>query len=164
MNKCGKYQILTADLLRQLVDYDATTGVFRWRVTKNNRLRPGDQAGSVRPNGYVNLGVAGKLYLAHRLAWLYVHGKWPDSELDHVNRIRSDNRIANLREATRALNCQNSLQSGRNTSGHKGVYFCLRRVKWCARIYRNGRSRHLGYFALIEDAVSARLAAETLAS
>ena len=160
MNKNSECQVLTAELLRQLLDYDPTTGVFTWKITRNSRLKVGDVAGSVRPNGYVNLGVAGKLYLAHRLAWMYVHGEWPAGEMDHINRVRNDNRIANLRIVTRSQNCHNSFQHKRNLSGCTGVSFDLKACKWHARIYRNGKTKNLGYFVHLADAIAARKVAE----
>ena len=139
-------ELLTAERLRELLHYEPSTGVFTWKITRNSRLKPGDVAGSVRPNGYINLGVAGKLYLAHRLAWLYVYGVWPERMIDHINRNKSDNRIANLRDVTRAQNCQNTLKLSTNTSGFKGVGFDKAKGKWEAKIWYEGRKKWIGYF------------------
>lgn len=147
--------ILTQATIKELLHYDSSTGLFTWRKTKNNRLKPGDVAGSVRPNGYVNLGVAGKLYLAHRLAWLYMHGKWPSCVIDHINRDKSDNRIANLRDVTSSVNEQNKLICSRNSSGYRGVCFDPRRGKWEAKIWHHGRKQWIGYF---DDAMEAATA------
>jgi len=146
--------ILTAERLRELLHYDPTSGEFTWKITRNSRLRSGMRAGSVRPSGYVNLGVQGKLYLAHRLAWLYMRGVWP-GEIDHINRTKSDNRFANLREATRAENCQNTLTSTRNTSGFRGVCFDKVKCRWEAKIWSDGRKKWLGYFPTAAEAARA---------
>ncbi|OOV08859.1 hypothetical protein RF819_02655 [Rhodoferax fermentans] len=146
---------MTQAKLRELLNYDPLTGVFTWRETANNRLRPGDVAGSVRKSGYVNLGVGGKLYLAHRLAWLYVYGAWPSKELDHINENKSDNRIANLRDVNRSQNCQNIRLPKRNTSGVKGVYFDKRASLWHARVYHDGRHHCAGFHARLRDAAAA---------
>lgn len=150
---------LTQSDLKRLLDYNPETGAFTWKLVDNNRLRPGDVAGSIRKSGYINLGVQGALYLAHRLAWLYVNGQWPAGELDHINRDRSDNRIVNLREVTREQNCQNMLKPSNNTSGYKGVTFDRRKNMWMAKIYTRKRSRFLGYWHRAEDAGAAYAAA-----
>ncbi len=98
--------------------------------------------------------------MAHRLAWLFVHGVWPKEQIDHRNGIRDDNRFVNLREATLAENNQNRGVSPRNTSGHTGVYFNKKTGKWHAEIMTNRRKKHLGCFNDIEDAISARKAAK----
>jgi hypothetical protein len=94
--------------LKQILDYDQNTGVFRWATRKCQRKRAGEIAGSVSNKGYVMIGIDYKKYSAHRLAWLYVHGDWPAGEIDHINRDRTDNRISNLRVATRRQQIENS--------------------------------------------------------
>jgi hypothetical protein len=88
---------LTAERLRKRLRYDAETGLFTRRVGSGH-AHAGDMAGSVHSTGYVRICIDGGRYTAHRLAWLYVHGVWPSGQIDHINRNRSDNRIANLRE------------------------------------------------------------------
>jgi HNH endonuclease len=93
--------MLTANRLRKLLNYDPATGVFRWRVGRQHRVNVGDVAGCiVRPKGHRMIGVDGKRYLANRLAWLYMTGKWPKLEINYLNRNASDTRWANLREMT----------------------------------------------------------------
>jgi hypothetical protein len=88
---------LTAEQLREQLHYDAETGVFTRRVGSSN-ARAGDMAGSIHSTGYVRIGIDGGKYTAHHLVWLYVHCVWPSDQIEHINRKRSDNRIANLRE------------------------------------------------------------------
>lgn len=146
---------LTAERLRQLLSYDPETGVFRRRVTQTNRNKVGDVAGTPNDKGYLLIMVDGRRYLAHRLAWFYVYGEWPAGEIDHINRQRSDNRIANLRDATRSLNTQNTGMFSSNTSGKKGVSFHRASGKWQARIGLDGRLIHLGVHATKELAALA---------
>jgi hypothetical protein len=103
---------LTSHRLRDLLAYDPETGLFRWLVSKGSNAPAGVVTG-VRANskvGYVYIGIDGVRYLAHRLAWLYVYGVWPSQMVDHINRVRTDNRIANLREADCSLNAQNAVR------------------------------------------------------
>lgn len=150
---------LTSERLRTLLRYDALTGAFTWAQDRTNRCKAGQPAGWSDKGGYLHIRVDGKLYLAHRLAWLYVYGKWPTSILDHRNRFPSDNRISNLRLATHSQNHGNTPPRADNTSGVKGVSWCKRRSKWQAGIRRNGKRVGLGYFTNIEDAAKAYRAA-----
>lgn len=151
---------LTAERLRELLDYDPETGVFVWRVGRRGKGALGSVAGSLGPRGYLRLTVDSQDYRAHRAAWLYVHGRWPAAELDHINGQRDDNRLGNLREATHAENMQNRARHRNNTSGSAGVNWCGRKRRWVARICVDGRRRHLGYFATLEAAAAAYLAAK----
>lgn len=99
-------------------------------------------------------------YLAHRVIWLLYTGKWPASEIDHVNGIRNDNRIDNLRDVSHADNLRNQRLSKNSTSGHTGVYWVKRSNRWEATIKVNQKTRHLGYFIEKADAISARKNAE----
>ena len=101
-------QILTALRLHSLLRYESDTGVFTWRIRSNSRAAKDQRAGCLcKALGYVLIGIDGKMYYAHRLAWLYVHGKWPGQVIDHINRVRNDNRICNLRDVSRAVNNAN---------------------------------------------------------
>jgi hypothetical protein len=95
----AKRTILTAALVRELLDYDPKTGVFRWRSTTRKGEQAGSVAGSLQSDGIWRILVNGREYNAHRLAWLHVYGKWPPLVLNHINGDKADNRIANLREA-----------------------------------------------------------------
>ena len=96
---------ITQDDLKSLLTYDPDTGEFRWRFSRP-RCAKGALAGTASYHGYTVIKINGRSYRAHRLAWLYEYGRWPNGELDHINRRRSDNTIANLREVSRFVNCQ----------------------------------------------------------
>lgn len=148
-------QELTAARLRELLHYDPETGVFTWLVRAAHRIQVGDEAGTV-VDGYRNIKVEGRLHKAHRLAWLYVAGDWPELGIDHRNGIGTDNRFENLREATQAQNCQNLKLNKNNSSGHPGVHWVARCSLWAARIMVNRREVHIGYFKSLELAAAAR--------
>ena len=152
---------LTAEKLRELLHYDHETGIFTRKVRTSSKTSAGDVAGYLcETHGYWFIGLLGQRYRAHRLAWLYVYGTWPKDQLDHVNRIRTDNRICNLREATHTQNARNMSKASNNTSGHPGVHWRSDRSKWWALIESDGQKHYLGCYNTIEDAVAARKAGE----
>jgi hypothetical protein len=130
---------LTAERLREYLSYDSETGVFSKRGKSVGFLVP--------PKNYMRIYVDKRQWLAHRLAWLYVHGVWPAGQIDHINGIKIDNRIANLRCVSPAENMQNILRakSYNKSSGLLGVTWAEREKKWKAQISVGGISRHLGY-------------------
>ena len=150
---------VTAEYLRDILDYSPETGLFTWRVAPNGRIKIGQRAGSPDTGGHLQIRINKRFYRAHRLAWLYVHGEWPPEDIDHINSERADNRLCNLRPATRAQNCQNSRLYRSNTSGFKGVVWHARGSKWSARIRANGRVHHLGRYTTAEAAHAAYVAA-----
>lgn len=150
---------LTADRLREILAYDPETGVFTWKVRTANCVRVGDVAGSFDDKGYIKIKIDGRMHKAHRLAWLYVHGVWPKSGIDHVNSVRDDNRSANLREATQAENMQNERVSrSNNKTGFLGVAPSY--GKFQAQIWVGGKKMHIGTFDTPEEAHAAYLAAK----
>lgn len=150
---------LTAERLRELLHYSPETGVFTWKKRRGGSAKPGNVAGRLNDNGYWRIRVDGPEYFGHRLAWLYVHGVWPDAEIDHIDRNRANNRIDNLRQATRWENCQNTPPRPTGTSRYRGVSFEARRSLWRAQIARRGRNAFLGYFDTEEEAFAAYVAA-----
>lgn len=145
----------TIDRICELLDYDPETGLFTWRVPRligkgMRTLKPGSVAGTLR-KGYILIGIDGTQYSAHRIAWLITHGEWPACDIDHINHDRKDNRIANLRTATRGQNLANSSPRTDNTNGTPGVWYWAARRKWKA--FYQGRT--LGYFVDRDDAVAA---------
>lgn len=149
--------MISQEKLKQLLHYNPETGIFTRLVTVG-KSASGNAAGYSHPNGYVYIQLCGKRYFGHRLAWLYVNGCFPD-EIDHINRIKHDNRIENLRNVNREQNMQNQLISKNNTSGFKGVSFHKRNGRWQARIKHKGKLINLGFFATPEQASDAYLAA-----
>lgn len=144
----------TADQLRELIGYDPATGIFTRLVSTSSNARAGTEAGTTRRDGYREVKIAGRPYLSHRLAWLHFYGVWPEGELDHINGDPSDNRIANLRPATRGENMQNLRGANRNNlSGMLGV--TTDRRGWRANIKLGDRRVNLGTFDTPQEAHAA---------
>jgi hypothetical protein len=148
---------LTAERLRQLVDYDPETGIFTWKI-KRKKVVVGERAGRMMNSGYQAIGIEYGLYLAHRLAWLYVYGEWPKHNLDHINGNRLDNRIANLRDVPQVVNAQNR----RRALGRSGLIgaFTAKAGRWRSQIRINGSQVPLGFFDTAEEAHQAYLTAK----
>jgi hypothetical protein len=139
-NGDDKEQVLTQARLKELIDYSSETGTFRFNIARSNRIKVGQVAGSVNSGnskGYRQIRIDGRLYLAHRLAWLFVYGAWPNGDLDHKNRIRDDNRIKNLRiSPSRSAQLANM---GTRRNGLKGACYRPKRNHtnpWRAQIKR----------------------------
>lgn len=98
---------LTVVQLKELLHYNPETGVFTWARSVGQRARIGRVAGSKVPSGYIKISVSKRVYSAHRLAWLYMTGSWPENEIDHVDNNPSNNAFSNLRAATKSQNAQN---------------------------------------------------------
>jgi HNH endonuclease len=143
--------MITQKRLKELLRYDLKTGEFFWRVSPGKRLFVGKRAGSLDRQSYLVIRIDYKIYRAHRLAWLYVHGKFPKGQLDHKNRKRADNRISNLRIATQSQNMVNApIHRDHKHSNFKGVT----KVKnsWMAQICKNYKNIYLGCFSTPEAA------------
>jgi len=152
--------MITADELKELMEYDPETGVFTRRVQRGS-AKAGDVAGYIDPStGYRVISIKNKDHYAARLAHLYMEGEWPKNSIDHINRIRNDDRWENLRPANRTENNQNQGIRKNNTSGHKGISWHKAAKKWSARIDVNKKRINLGLFTTIEEAVAARKDAE----
>lgn len=152
--------MITEGELKSLLDYNVITGVFTRKVRTSNSINIGDVAGNDDGAGYIQISLKGKTYRAHRLAWLYCHGEFPSDSIDHINGVKDDNRIANLREANCEVNSKNSKLRSDNKSGVMGVVFCKARGKYQVRISKNKKTIQLGYFDNLEDAKNTRLQAE----
>lgn len=164
---------LTQKNLKEKLYYNESTGIFTWLEQpvdnfKSLRLRDnwnarwaGKTAGSINALGYAMIGIDYKDCLAHRLAWLYIYGTFPENLIDHVNGNRSDNRICNLRLATKSENAQNMKRANTNNKiGLLGVTFSKFAGKYVAQIMINRKKRHLGYFVNKDDAHNAYLEAK----
>ena len=152
---------LTQKRLKYLFDYDSEAGVFTRVAKPCNRVKIGDSCGDNDGHGYLRCLVDGKRYKLHRLAWLYVYGVWPTNEIDHINGIRDDNRILNLREATRAENSQNQSHPQKNNKcGVLGVWVDKNTNKFCAQIRVNGKKKWIGSFLTQAEASQAYLLAK----
>lgn len=155
---------LTAERLREVLHYDPETGVFTWKVRTSNRVKVGDEVGFTLTHGYIGTMLDGRRYKLHRLAWLYVHGVWPDGDIDHKDGIKDNNRISNLRVVDMSMNQQNLKQARKhNRSGLLGVTRMSsfqRRKTWVSRIKIDSKVHHLGYFTTPEEAHEAYLKAK----
>lgn len=158
---------LSQEQIRALFDYDAETGFLYWKSRDRSmfvsdrafniwRARyEGKQAFTFLCKGYLTGRLFAKHQSAHRVVWCWHHGEWPE-QIDHINGVRQDNRIENLRAADAVLNAKNMRRSNRNTSGILGVSWSRRDKKWVAQIRAEGRMMWLGAFREKEDAAAAR--------
>lgn len=150
--------ILTQKHLKQFLDYDSETGDFTWTVCPRAALS-GRRAGARDKKGYVQIQLLGKIYKAHRLAWLWMTGAWPEHHIDHRNMVTGDNRWINIRSVSKQINQQNVRQpKSNNRSGFLGVI--KKRKKWRAAITINKRTKHLGTYDTPEQAHAAYLKAK----
>lgn len=138
----SKHEI-TQELLKEHFEY---RDGHLWRIkSTSNKAKVGQQFGSCYNTRYRVGWLKGKRYLEHRLIWLYHYGKWPKECIDHINGIRDDNRIENLREATKQQNMLNRKSWGK-TSSHKGVCWDKKGKKWKAQYQYKGKVYHVGYY------------------
>jgi hypothetical protein len=151
--------MLTAERLRELLSYDPATGIFRWLASRRGhagKAAAGSVAGTAAHHGYVAIGIDGRQYYAHRLAWLWMTGEWPAEAVDHIDGCTSNNAWANLRAAAHNENMRNRRKQKNNSTGFKGVI----KVgdKFRAQIKDGRKHVHLGIFATAEEASAVYLA------
>lgn len=154
----AKKPLPTPEELRQLLRYEPDTGKLFWRerqgvtpeIKRWNTRYSGNEAGRVNGEGYRHVRVNGRDYKTHRIVWIWETGRWPVDQIDHINRIKTDNRFCNLREVTNAENHQNRNIVANNTSGYTGVSY--EKGKWRANIKHMGKHHFLGYFGTAEEA------------
>lgn len=151
---------ITAQRLRELLHYDPETGVFTWRVRRGGGAVAGGICGSPNSGGYIQIKIDRVLRKAHRLAWLYVHGAWPKADIDHINGVRDDNRLTNLRDVPESTNAQNLLRARKDSGAGLAGARKNRDSGWAARIRVGGKERHLGIFATPEEAHAAYIEAK----
>ena len=153
---------ITQKILKNMLSYDAKSGLFTWIYPKCRKLKKGDSAGGMIGK-YLSIQIDGVRYKSHRLAWLYMYGEFPSKSLDHINEIKTDNRIGNLREATTAQNMQNITKiksSSSSSSQYMGVTWHKRNKKWYVRIKVNYIEKYIGSFDSETDAALAYLNAK----
>jgi hypothetical protein len=152
---------LTAEFVRSILDYDPTTGLFRWRRRENvarqwNTKYAGTIAGTPARTGHIKIQIGKRChYPAHVLAWLLVHGEWRPDQLDHSDGNPANNRIPNLRIANHSENACNKARQKNNKSGVAGVSFHPESGKWRARINKGGKKAFDGLFDTVEEAAGA---------
>ena len=157
----AKESALSLERLKELFLYCPSTGEFIRRLTAGGQT-PGTICRNDDGKGYITISIDNFRYFAHRLAFFYMNGLWPDDEIDHINGVRKDNRILNLRNVISQDNAKNCNLSKKNTSGVCGISWHKRRKKWQAYIANNGKKIFLGYFSSKDDAVSARISANSV--
>lgn len=151
---------ITQELVHKLLSYDPDTGHFRWKI-KRRGVSTSRILGTDNGFGYLRITVCGVSYYAHRLAWLYVNGNMPANQIDHINGIRSDNRICNLRDATPGQNMQNMRSAQANSqSKYLGVSWHKQARKWQAHISVNKKHIYLGLYEDINSAYASVLNAK----
>jgi hypothetical protein len=144
------------DVLLSLLEYSEATGRLAWKVNRGRLAKAGMTAGCLASCGYMQIMINSKKYMLHRIAWYMHTGVDPiDTELDHANGDKTDNRMCNLRQASRCDNNRNQPKRKHNTSGYKGVSWSKRNRKWVARIRFEWKQKHLGYFDEATDAHAA---------
>jgi hypothetical protein len=159
-------------VLRQLLRYEPDTGKLYWlsrpmsmfpksqQANTWNTKNAGRETFTLVHKGYYQGTIFNAKFRAHRVAWALYYGRWPERHLDHINGVRTDNRIENLREVERSENQRNQKRRTDNTSGATGVSWYVLQGKWVAEIYVDGKKKNLGYFDTYEEAISARKLAE----
>jgi len=155
---------LTQERLKEILDYDAETGIFTWKSKASGRAAKGSVAGTVlkvKEKKYITIGIAGKKYYAHRLAFFWMNGYWP-IEIDHEDQDSLNNIWTNIREVTSEENSKNAKLSKASTTGVTGVNWNSQAKKWVAVICSKGKHHYLGCFENIHYAVAARKEAELL--
>lgn len=147
---------LSQNELKQLLHYDPESGIFTWLMSNKKNAYSGKTAGTISISGYLVINIGNVQYFLHRLAILYVHGVGGSDQVDHINHVKTDNRIVNLRQVTRSENQRNLSLSKRNTTGEVGVYLDKKKLRYYSQIYACGKTIHLGYFSEKADAIKAR--------
>lgn len=151
--------MITKNYLKKILSYNENTGVFTWIKANAAQTKIGDEAGWRHHGGYIAIGINGNAYLAHRLAWFYVYNYWPKEHIDHINHVRDDNRIVNLRESNYKINMKNKSEYKTNRSRVTGVCWHKRDKVWQAKIKTKGRHIYLGGFKDKFEAICARMSA-----
>jgi len=141
----------TQSYLHEILEYHQDTGIFTWKKSRGNQFtKIGMKAGYKDSSGHMGIEINRVRYLSHRLVWLYLYGHFPKNQIDHINGIRDDNRLCNLREATAQQNMWNKKISLNNKSGFKNIHWSKTMKKWCVQIKANKKFVYVGYFKDLE--------------
>ncbi len=153
---------LTQEELKKNLNYNPGTGIFKWKVANNGRIKIGNIAGYKNNDGYIQIKVNKKIYYAQRLAWLYMEGYFPENTMDHIDRNPSNNKWDNLRHVSKTCDVRSRKKFKNNKSGIVGVYLDEKTNKWKVQITNNKKQIYLGIFKEDEfdDAVKVRWKAE----
>jgi hypothetical protein len=143
--------MITKEILHEYVKYDFETGIFTWKKKSGDKCVIGGIVGGVQPQGYIQMQICGHNLRGHQAAWLYVYGYYP-KQIDHKNRIKTDNRIYNLREVTSTQNLFNIGIKKDNTTGVKNVHWCNSKKRFIAKLKIKNKTNYIGSFINIEDA------------
>ena len=157
---CQVDRKLTQARLKGLLHYEPKTGLLTWRKLHSGVKYAGVEAGHRAIDGYRKIKTGGKVYAAHRLAWFYMEGYFPENQIDHIDRVRDNNRWNNLRVVSGQCQMRNRKVNSNNKSGIKGVMWRERDKRWVVTIRFNNKTKHLGHYKDFDSAVCARLAAE----
>jgi hypothetical protein len=144
--------LITQDYLKSILNYEEASGIFTWKVSKAKNIKIGSVAGIHDKCGYWIIRIDKKNYRAHRLAWLYMNGNFPNKYIDHIDNNKINNIYRNLREANDVENGRNKGLQLNNSTGYKGVSFCNLNKKFKAQARFNGKTKTLGYFKSALDA------------
>ena len=139
------------DLINEYLSYDSDSGIFRWKKSKGSS-RAGSEAGCVSSLGYLIIKLNGTYYKAHRIAYALIHGISNTDSVDHINRVKTDNMISNLRISTASENSRNMTENRLSTTGKRGVTYHKRDKMYQASIRTGHKRIHLGYFMTLDEA------------
>ena len=162
----AKQDLPSPELLRKLLRYEPETGKLFWRVRDgvpkwwNTKYAGKEAFVHQNINGYCCGNINNNTYVSHRVIWAMFYNYWPRDQIDHINGVKTDNRIKNLRDVVQSKNQRNRTMNKNNTSGYNGIYWDKNSKKWTPRIRINGKMKRLGSFKNIEDAIAVRKLAE----
>ena len=158
--KTERLKMITQSELKSILEYDPETGFFTWLCNKGKRVKIGMRAGSINGKGYVTIQINGKKQQAHRLAWLYMEGYWPEHDIDHERGIKHDNRWKIIKHVSHTCNMQNKKIYKQNSTGFPGVFRDKRYGRFYSYITVNKKRTHLGCYLDPLEAALARLTIE----